>query len=270
MGAALLGGLLAGRGADPSTLAVVRGPGRAAPPAGRAVPRRRRHRRASRRAPRAVIAVKPPDVPGRGRGGGRRRCRAACCRSPPACRSPRSRPRPAPVVAVVRAMPNTPALVGAGCVGDRRRSVGRRGRPARGPRASSAPSASSSASPSSHLDAVTALTGSGPAYLFLVAEALDRRRGGGRAAPAAGVDAHHAAVRRFVGAARRARRPGRAAGDGHVAGRHDGGRAAGARGPRRALGAAPRRWPRRPRAAPSWARETRSDARVNYATVFRT
>ena len=79
--------------------------------------------------------------------------------------------RSAPGVRVVRAMPNTPALVGAGA-------------------AAIAPGAAASEDdlawaeeilravgtvvrvPESALDAVTGLSGSGPAYLFLVAEAL--------------------------------------------------------------------------------------------------
>ena len=74
-------------------------------------------------------------------------------------------------VAAVRAMPNTPALVGVGAA-----AVAPGRRPATttwpGPRASSAPSAAWSACPRAQLDAVTGLSGSGPAYVFLVAEAL--------------------------------------------------------------------------------------------------
>lgn len=76
-----------------------------------------------------------------------------------------------PDVAVVRSMPNTPALVGEGaagvCGGDGTTDddlawaeaiLGAVGTTVRVPEA--------------HLDAVTGLAGSGPAYLFLVAEAL--------------------------------------------------------------------------------------------------
>ena len=147
MGAALLGGLLAGDGADPATLAVSEAlaarrdelgaqfPGVAVtadvPPCTA-----------------AVIAVKPGDV-----AGGRAPARSppapgGSCRSPPACRSPRSRRRPAP------------ASPSCGRCRTRRRSSGRARRrsPAapprptttwRGPRPSSAPSARSRASTSS-------------------------------------------------------------------------------------------------------------------------
>ncbi len=77
----------------------------------------------------------------------------------------------APGAVVIRAMPNTPSLIGAGAAG------------------MSGGSAASSADldwaegvlgavgtvvrlPERHLDAVTGLSGSGPAYLFLVAEAM--------------------------------------------------------------------------------------------------
>ena len=76
---------------------------------------------------------------------------------------------------VVRAMPNAPALVGAGVTalakgsfvtaGAARRRLGpvrlRRG---------------CADVPEAQMDAVTALSGSGPAYFFLLVEALDRRR----------------------------------------------------------------------------------------------
>ena len=74
-------------------------------------------------------------------------------------------------VAVVRAMPNTPALVGAGRVGDRRRAAGDRRRPGVGRGVLGAVGTVARVD-ERHLDAVTALTGSGPAYVFLVAEAL--------------------------------------------------------------------------------------------------
>lgn len=118
----------------------------------------------------AVIAVKPPDV-------------SAACEAVAAERCPRVLSIAAGIplvalearlgtdVAVVRAMPNTPSLVGAGA-------------------AAIAPGTAAGEDdlawaeeilgavgvvvrlPEAQLDAVTGLSGSGPAYLFLVAEAL--------------------------------------------------------------------------------------------------
>ena len=64
MGAALLGGLLAGDGADPATLAVVEALAERRRQLERAVPRRHASPTPCRRAPRPCIAVKPPDVAG--------------------------------------------------------------------------------------------------------------------------------------------------------------------------------------------------------------
>jgi pyrroline-5-carboxylate reductase len=169
MGAALLGGLLAADGADPDAFAVTE-----------ALPTRRDELHAAFpgvavtaevpacRA--AVIAVKPVDVAGAvGQvvaAGARRILSIAAGVSIAALETAAGRD-----VAVIRAMPNTPALVGAGA---------------------SAIAAGTAATADDldwaaailcavgtvarvdekHLDAVTALTGSGPAYLFLVAEAL--------------------------------------------------------------------------------------------------
>ena len=76
-----------------------------------------------------------------------------------------------PDVAVVRAMPNTPALIREGAS-----AIAAGPAPARptwpGPRRCSALSASSRTSTSGSWTAVTAVSGSGPAYVFLVAEAL--------------------------------------------------------------------------------------------------
>ncbi len=74
-------------------------------------------------------------------------------------------------VRVVRAMPNTPALVGAGVSA---MSGGSRAEAADLDWAEEVLSAVGTVVrlPERHLDAVTALSGSGPAYLFLVAEAL--------------------------------------------------------------------------------------------------
>ena len=68
-------------------------------------------------------------------------------------------------------MPNTPSLVGAGVAGDvgwRRRHLGR---PRLG-RGVLAAVGTVVRLPERQLDAVTGLSGSGPAYVFLVAEAM--------------------------------------------------------------------------------------------------
>jgi pyrroline-5-carboxylate reductase len=167
MGAALVSGLLAG-GHDPSSLAIVE------------VSADRRAELGTMFAgvtvaadvppcTGAVIAVKPYDVAAAcgdaARAGATRLLSIAAGVTIDALQDA------APGVAVVRAMPNTPALVGQGA---------------------SAVAGGSSATtddvewaegilaavgavvrvPESHLDAVTGLAGSGPAYLFLVAEAL--------------------------------------------------------------------------------------------------
>ena len=116
----------------------------------------------------------------------------------------------AAAVAVIRAMPNTPALVGEGL----RRSppVRRRRRPtSTGRSRSSGRSAPSTCSPEPLIDAFTGVAGSGPAYLFLVAEALDRRgrRRGHRSCRRRACGPATAA--RFGGAARPGARPGPAA-----------------------------------------------------------
>lgn len=118
----------------------------------------------------AVIAVKPSDAPGATRqavAAGARRVLSIAAGVPLAALEAAA----GPGVAVIRSMPNTPALVGEGA---------------------SALAGGSSATeddlawaeqvlgavgsvvrvPEHHLDAVTGLAGSGPAYLFLIAEAL--------------------------------------------------------------------------------------------------
>ena len=94
-----------------------------------------------------------------------------CCRSRPACRPRRLEAGLAPGAAVVRAMPNTPALVGAGAAAI-----------AGGSAASDDDLAWAESIlaavgivvrvDESLLDAVTGVSGSGPAYVFLFAEAL--------------------------------------------------------------------------------------------------
>lgn len=168
MGAALVGGLLRG-GTDPATLAVVE-----------VVAARRDQLRAEFpgvtvtdtvppcRA--ALLAVKPPDI-------------AAAARVAAAAGATRVLSIAAGIstavleaavgdgVAVVRAMPNTPALVGQGVSAI---SAGARAANADLDWAAAVLGAVGTVVrvPEAHLDAVTGVAGSGPAYLFLVAEAL--------------------------------------------------------------------------------------------------
>lgn len=169
MGAALLGGLLAADGADPSAFAVsealparrdelaVQFPGVAV---GADVPA----------CAAAVIAVKPGDVAGAVSAavaaGARRILSIAAGVSIASLEAAAGAD-----VAVIRAMPNTPALVGQGA------SAIAGGAAATDDDLAWAASILGAVGTVArvgehHLDAVTALTGSGPAYLFLVAEAL--------------------------------------------------------------------------------------------------
>ena len=169
MGAALVGGLLSAGWGTPSDLAVVE-----------TVDTRRAHLAEAfagvlvtptvPACEAAVIAVKPGDVP-------------AACAAATAAGARRVLSIAAgvslatlhqacgPDVAVVRSMPNTPALVGAGAAAI-----------SAGPTATDhdvawagsilAAVGTVAEVPEHQLDAVTGLSGSGPAYLFLVAEAL--------------------------------------------------------------------------------------------------
>jgi pyrroline-5-carboxylate reductase len=118
----------------------------------------------------AVLAVKPGDVPGVARAvtdaGARRVLSVAAGVTTESIEAAAGRP-----LAVVRAMPNTPALIGAGAAAISPGSeadeddlswaegvLGAVGVVVRVPEAA--------------LDAVTGLSGSGPAYVFLVAEAM--------------------------------------------------------------------------------------------------
>jgi pyrroline-5-carboxylate reductase len=168
MGAALVGGLLAASG-EPLSVAITE-----------ALPARRRqladlfpHIEVVAAVPAcagAVIAVKPPDVPAAVAeavaAGATRILSIAAGVSIAAIEAAADAP-----VAVIRAMPNTPALVGQGAsaiaggtsttdddLAWAERILGAVGTVER--------------VGEQLLDAVTALTGSGPAYLFLVAEAL--------------------------------------------------------------------------------------------------
>jgi len=171
MGAALVGGLLAASG-EPLSVAITE-----------ALPARRRqladlfpHVEVTAAVPAcagAVIAVKPPDVPaavGEAVAAGATRILSIAAGVSIAAIEAAAVGTP-DGVAVVRAMPNTPALVGRGAsaiaggtstddddLAWAERILGAVGIVER--------------VGEQHLDAVTALTGSGPAYLFLVAEAL--------------------------------------------------------------------------------------------------
>jgi len=168
MGAALLGGLLAA-GRDPSTLAVTE-----------TVDARRNELARTfvgvavtadvPTAAAAVIAVKPPDVPAvtaaAVAAGARRILSIAAGVSIATIESAAGEG-----VAVIRAMPNTPALVGEGA------SAIAAGASAREDDLAWASDVLGAVGTvdvvtEAQLDAVTALTGSGPAYVFLVAEAL--------------------------------------------------------------------------------------------------
>jgi pyrroline-5-carboxylate reductase len=169
MGAALVGGLLAADGADPSTLAV-----------SEALPDRRRqltelfpHVSVTEAVPpcaAAVIAVKPQDVPAAVTAavdaGATRLLSIAAGVSIASLEDAAG-----PSVAVVRAMPNTPALVGEGASAIAGGSTAEEHDLAWAERILGAVGIVERVA-ERHLDAVTALTGSGPAYLFLVAEAL--------------------------------------------------------------------------------------------------
>ena len=121
-----------------------------------------------------VVAVKPGDVDRRARSV--RRASLPERRARPVDRGRghhrrRSRP-PRPGDPVVRAMPNTGALVGRGAAAIAAGHARHRGSTSSSPSGCSARSASSCACPKPQLDAVTGLSGSGPAYVFLVAEAM--------------------------------------------------------------------------------------------------
>jgi pyrroline-5-carboxylate reductase len=170
MGTALLGGLVSAGWADPSELAVVE----------LSEPRRKELAAAfpgvtiaaglTRPADAAVVAVKPAEV-------------ATVCRAIAAARCERVLSVAAGVTtlaieaalgtkaAVVRAMPNTPALVGAGAAAI---AAGSRAKDADLDWAAGILSAVGTVVrvPEKYLDAVTGLSGSGPAYVFLMAEAL--------------------------------------------------------------------------------------------------
>ena len=149
---------------------------------GIALHRRSRARRVAGGATLVVLAVKPQqmrDAARRSRRIDRTRCRW-CCRSPPAFAAPTCRAGSAAITRIVRAMPNTPALVGAGISGVVRDAG--RATPGAAPRAAacSRPAAKScGCAREATLDAVTGVSGSGPAYVFYFLEGAGA--GGARA-----------------------------------------------------------------------------------------
>ena len=122
---------------------------------------------------------------------------------------------------VVRAMPNTPALIGQGIAGLFARAAVTDERPHRGRRAARADRRSWSGSArKQQLDAVTALSGSGPAYVFCFVEALHGpRRDGPGASRGATLALADVAGSAALAAASTDHRPSCAAR--HLAGRHD-------------------------------------------------
>ena len=179
----------------------------------------------------AVLAVKPPDIADGRRRGRSRPVRRRLLSIAAGVTTATIDAAAGAGVAVVRTMPNTPALVGEGVSALSGAAGSRRRRPRLGgadPRAGSgwscgSTSHSSTPSPGSPGRAglrVPRRRGADRRRRRRRSAARDRR-GDGR--PAAG------RVGRVAG---RARRPGRSAGDGDVAGRHHGGRRRGARGTR--------------------------------------
>jgi pyrroline-5-carboxylate reductase len=118
----------------------------------------------------AVLAVKPGDVTGAVRAvadaGARRVLSVAAGVTTQAIEAAAGRP-----LAVVRAMPNTPALIGAGAAAISPGSAAREQDLAWAEEVLGAVGVVVRV-PETALDAVTGLSGSGPAYVFLVAEAM--------------------------------------------------------------------------------------------------
>ena len=128
-----------------------------------------------------------------------------------------------PGVPVVRAMPNRPALVGAGATGLFAPAHVGPTRSATPPNRSCRPSAKLfGLPPKTHLDVVTALSGSGPAYFFLLAELLTQGGIDLGLEPARGAPPRHRdAARRGSTRARQRRRSRANASGSHLQGRND-------------------------------------------------
>ena len=176
-----------------------------------------------------VLVVKPQDMGALLRRDRRRTCARArsSSRSRPASRpssSSRGCPRACPVV---RVMPNTPALVDQGMAAISPGAHCDDEHLARGRGAAARRSARSCGCREKHQDAVTAISGSGPAYIFYVVEAMIE------AGVLLGLPRSTATelvvqtlLRRGHDAARDRRAPERAARERHLARRHDRRRAA--------------------------------------------
>jgi len=169
MGEALVGGLIDAGWAEPTDLAVAEVDDGRREALGRARPGLRVGADAVA-ADGGVLAVKPADVPAAAAAAGRAgvgrvlSIAAGVTTAAVEAQLPSGTP-------VVRAMPNAPALVGAGA------SAIAAGSTAGGDDLAWAESILGSVGtvervPEAQLDAVTGLSGSGPAYVFLVAEAL--------------------------------------------------------------------------------------------------
>ena len=201
MATALIGGLISG-GADARDFRVVEPVARAAGQAGRRVSGHRHLRRGIRGAvdgaDLVVLAVKPQQC-ARPRRRSRRTsptCRS-CCRSPPASASPTSPRWLGGYPRLVRAMPNTPALIGEGISGAfALPEADARGRKL-AQRVLEAAGKVLWVDREEMLDAVTGVSGSGPAYVFYF---LEGARTGGARTGLLQADARTLAYATFAGA----------------------------------------------------------------------
>ena len=124
-----------------------------------------------------VFAVKPQqmrEAARAARAAPRAFASRSCCPSPPASARPTSRAGSAGIDRIVRAMPNTPALIGKGISGvHAAEGVDAAGR-ARCAAVLEAAGEIVWVADEAMLDAVTGVSGSGPAYVFYFLEALQR------------------------------------------------------------------------------------------------
>ena len=120
--------------------------------------------------------------------GARSRCATSCgrmrswCRSPPASRSTKLAAGLAAGQRIVRVMPNTPCLIGRGASGYSLGPTATAEDGAAGRRSCSRRWVSRYEVPESQLDAVTGLSGSGPAFVYTMIELLAAGRHSGRLA----------------------------------------------------------------------------------------